>query len=273
MSAIRADTVVMALVDLLVEAHRSGHRMALWEEPVAASMEEAYAISDHVLERTSVSGAADAAAFKVAATSPEFQRLIGVPHPIFGRLSAERVIMGDAVLQLDAERFPVLEPEIVFVVHGRIGPEHTRADILLLTSRHAGFEIPEMRFHDWFKKVGPTVLAADNGAAGLLVVGPALDDEVDPRDVVLTLRDEDHRESETRHDTSAVMGGDPVQSVLWLVAELSRRGHVVTDGLLIASGTLTAPIPTVAGRFVADFSGAGVGLEVAAASSTTDPER
>lgn len=220
------------------------------------TVDDAYAI-----QRALVAGHAAAGRHvtgrKIGLTSEGIQRQLGVDQPDFGVLldshtfrSGERVSLGALHTIL-----PRIEGEIAFVLSrplaGTDAAPVTPRDVRDATAGVLPvFELIDSRIRDWKITLVDTV--ADNASC----LGAVLGDHVTLPDagplpdtkMVLTRDGEVLMAGEGK----AVLG-DPAVAVAWLANELGRRGDELPAGQPILSGSFTAAVDAVPGRYVADF--------------------
>jgi 2-keto-4-pentenoate hydratase len=222
-----------------------------------ASREESYAIQLLYEKRS----AKPLFGWKIAATSKAGQAHIGIDRPIAGRILAERVHEGGALVDLGANRMLVAEPEFAFRF-GRDLPARPRpyeVDEMLaaVASLHPAIELPDSRLVN-FAKVGEFQLVVDDACARDFVLGPpttadwrALDLARYPVRAVVAGKLE-------RDGNGSNVLGDPRLALTWLVNELSGLGVTLKAGQVVTTGTCTTPIPIGHGDAVhADFGAVG----------------
>ena len=200
--------------------------------------------------------------WKIAATSKAGQEHIGVSAPIAGRILAERAFQDGDTLTFGANRMRVAEPEFAFRFGTALKPrsrKYTVEDVLgAVVSLHPSIEIPDSRFEN-FASVGEAQLIADNACAHEFVLGPATKANWRAMDL-------------SQHEVTAkVVGGevhkgigfnvlsDPRQALLWLVQEVTTRGHSIEVGQVVSTGTCAEPLDIDLGEeVIADFGALGI---------------
>lgn len=218
--------------------------------------EEAYAVQAALaeLKESAVLG------WKIAATSKDGQKHIGVDGPLAGRLFADRVMHSGAEMSLDDNLMRVAEIEFAFCFARAIPPRthaYSVQEVLdAVACVHPSIEVPDSRYDD-FVTAGAPQLIADNACANLFVLGPAADD----------WRDFDYVNEEIRvtvNDEAVGSGfgrnvlGDPRIALTWLVNELSALGIVCGESEFVTTGTCRLPVPVKPGDHVAaDFGALG----------------
>ena len=137
-------------------------------------IEDAYAISQHLLERRVQDGEV-VVGKKIGVTSKAVQSMLNVHRPDFGFLtdamvfnSGEELPISELLIQ------PRAEGEIAFILDKELrGPGVTNADVAAATAGVIPcYEIVDSRIRDWQIKIQDTV--ADNASCGLFVLGDTL---------------------------------------------------------------------------------------------------
>ena len=208
------------------------------------SVEDAYAIQD------AVHGTAGwpIEVLKVGCTSELAREILGIPHPIGGRIPSEGVFASGA--EIPASYFsnpPAIECEFALQVNAAGDPIAVAPALELVDPRvtsSAGF--------------GGMTTIADNSAGCGVVLGPPtpIDEAGDLASHAVELRSGscDVLASGT---ADAVLGGPPA-SVEWTKEHEASRGREVAGGVWIITGTCTGLTPTEAGgTYLADFGALG----------------
>jgi 2-keto-4-pentenoate hydratase len=180
---------------------------------------------------------------KVGLTSAAMQRQMGVDTPDFGVL-LDRMFLPEGITA-DIGRFlqPRAEPEMAFVL-GRplAGPGVTVAEaVAAIDFVLPALEIIDSRIADWKITLPDTI--ADNASSGGLVLGSR---PVHPQSLDLSLTGCLLHRNGRLVDTGAggaVLGGSPVNALVWLANILGERGVSLEAGHVILPGSVTAAIP------------------------------
>jgi 2-keto-4-pentenoate hydratase len=207
----------------------------------AISVDDAYAI-----QRAQVSAWTSAGAVvkghKVGLTSAAMQKQLGVDQPDFGVL-LDRMFLPEGITA-DISQFlqPRAEPEIGFVLGRRLsGPGVTVAEaVAAVDFVLPALEIIDSRIADWKITLPDTI--ADNASSGGLVLGSR---PVRPENVDLSLTGCLLHRNGRLVDTGAggaVLGGSPVNALVWLANVLGERGVALEAGHVILPGSVTAAI-------------------------------
>jgi 2-keto-4-pentenoate hydratase len=201
---------------------------------------EGYRVQQAFAERHGVS----VAGWKIAATSTEGQKHIGVDGPLAGRLFADRVLADGANVSLTDNLMRVAEIEFAFCFGERLAPRaagYTTPEVLdAISTMHPSIEIPDSRFED-FVTAGAPQLIADLACANLFILGPGQSDwrDFDYLDAAIEVK---------QNDVAVDPGfgrnvlGDPRVALTWLVNELSRLGIACQPGQFVTTGTCRVPI-------------------------------
>lgn len=182
--------------------------------------------------------------WKIAATSADGQKHIGVDGPLAGRLLAKRVFHSGAQLALGKNLMKVAEAEFAFRMGQTLAPRPRQYDMeevmAAVDTLHPAIEIPDSRYSD-FARVGAAQLIADNACACWFVLGEA--SNADWRQFDLA----SHQVSAWRNDELAATGkganvlGDPRTALTWIANELSSQGIALNAGEVVTTGTCVLP--------------------------------
>jgi 2-oxopent-4-enoate/cis-2-oxohex-4-enoate hydratase len=239
---------IQALGDELYKALRSFSTVApLTERDGDITIEDAYHISQRMVDRRVRLDGERIVGKKIGVTSKPVQEMLGVFQPDFGFLT-------DAMEYPDAAEIPVsgnliqprAEGEIAFRLKKDLaGPGVTEQDVLDATATIIPcFEIVDSRIDDWKIKIQDTV--ADNASCGVYVLGK---NEVDPRDYDLPkLKMKIYKNGEFHSEgLGSAVQGNPLTAVAWLANTLGEFDIPFKAGEVILSGSLAPLIPVVAG--------------------------
>lgn len=194
--------------------------------------------------------------WKIAATSVDGQRHIGVDGPLGGRLFADRVLPNGAAVTLDKNLMLVAEIEFAFRFARTLAPRaqaYTVDEVLdAVACVHPSIEVPDSRYED-FVTAGAPQLIADNACANLFVLGPRADDwrgfDYVNEEIRVTLNGEPTGSGFGRN-----VLGDPRAGLAWLVNELSAIGIACEQDQVVTTGTCRVPVTVKPGdRVEADF--------------------
>jgi 2-keto-4-pentenoate hydratase len=249
---------VKAASDLLFAHWTQGKRLPELPAPLRPSTRaEGYAIQALLEKRT----AAPLFGWKIAATSEDGQRHIGVEGPMAGRILAQRVVPSGAVLDCGANHMRVAEPEFAFRLARTLPPRNERYEIdevlSAVGSVHPAIEVPDSRYED-FAIVGAAQLIADNACAHWLVLGEATDAPWRSLDMARQRVVATNAGKATNEGHGSNVLGDPRVALTWLVNELSSLDVALGAGQVVTTGTCVRPLPIGPGdRVSADLGAFG----------------
>ena len=183
--------------------------------------------------------------WKIAATSLEGQKHIGVSGPLAGRILRERVFTPFEKLNFGKNKMAVAEPEFAFKMGKTLKPRNVQYNMKevmqAVDTLHPSIEIPDSRF-DNFSTVGELQLIADNACAHEFVIGPSMHDKWKMLDIskhIVTI------ETSNKHCNKGIGSnvlGDPRIALTWLVNELSKNNISLLEGMIVSTGTCAKPI-------------------------------
>ncbi len=233
--------------EALAEARRRGRTVA--PPPGWPPVDEASAtrIREHA---TRLLGE-EAAGYKIGATSPEAQRIIGCDGPFHGPLLSGRVHPSGTVLSLP-EGALGLECEFAFRIgrDQRDGEDGWSRDSVagLVESCHPALEIIGARVAaEGFP--GLTGAVADFGLNVAFVHGPAIPDWRNHDLAAATVRGlVDGRE--TNAGAGGNVLGHPLNALAWLANVLAAEGGGLREGDWVSTGTCLGVVPVAAGAHV-----------------------
>jgi 2-keto-4-pentenoate hydratase len=243
-------------VDALMRARHRHEPLAAY--PAGANprtLDDAYAIQEAFTRRWSSS----VAGYKVGCASAESQRLVGAPGPIAGRVYAKDSRASPATVRA-RDFFKVgVEGEFAFRLGRDFAPEGTPSreeTAAAVAEVVCAIEICDTRLADW-KAAGLHAMVADNGFHGGLVLGPSLPLAAAPdlaeHEIALSVDG-----AVKGRGPGRLVLGHPLDSLAWLAGELSRQGHPLRAGDIVAAGTCTGlHFVTAPARIVADFGTMG----------------
>lgn len=188
--------------------------------------------------------------WKIAATSVNGQRHIGVDGPLAGRILAERVIADGGSFTLGTCLMRVAELEFAFRMGVDLAPrstEYTQDEVLAaVATLHPAIELPDSRFAH-FETAGLAQLVADNACAHYFVLGPATDDSWRALDLAAHPGKAYRSGALVEEGVGANVLGDPRIALTWLVNELSRHGMTLKAGQVVTTGTCVKPVVIAVG--------------------------
>jgi 2-keto-4-pentenoate hydratase len=236
----------VALATVLDDARALRRAVAPPPDLAGCTLRDAYAIQDALVARRERSGERRSG-WKLGITSPIKQQVMGIDHPLFGRLFATGVRACGSVIARDAFIAPRIEPEIAFGLAAPLEPGMDR-DVLL---RSIAWIAPALEITDGRYLPGKRTaveLVADNTAAAGYVLG-----ERQPYDgaPVAAYPTELICNGEIRErGITADVLGDPIHALVLLAAHLAERGLRTAAGDIVLSGAITDAIPVEPGASV-----------------------
>ncbi len=256
--AMLSNEQTQAASDLLCRHWRDGTVLTTLPNDLRpTSRAEGYAIQAHL----EAHGAPPLYGWKIAATSEDGQRHIGVDGPMAGRILAERAHDDGATVPFGANRMAVAEAEFAFRMDRDLPPRPTPYEaeevLAAVASLHPAIELPDSRFDDFATAGGPQLIA-DNACAHEFVLGPAAPDDWRSLDLAAHAVTGTVAGKLDRDGIGANVLGDPRDALAWLANELSALGLTLKAGQVVTTGTCLTPMPIAAGDAVAaDFGPLG----------------
>lgn len=253
-----ANENTIAASDFLCSAWRQGRLVAeLPADLRPATRAEGYAIQ----AQTRMNWGSPLFGWKIAATSVNGQRHIGVDGPLAGPIFTDRVLPDGGTVPAGPNSMAVAEVEFAFRMGQDIAPRaeaFTSDEVLAsVATLHPAIEVPDSRYDD-FVTVGAPHLIADLACAHYFVLGPAVVADWRALDLSAhTVLGGVHGKIEREGIGSNVLG-DPVIALTWLVNELSGLGIALRKGEVVTTGTCLLPMPIAPGdRVSGDFGALG----------------
>jgi len=195
--------------------------------------------------------------WKIAATSLDGQKHIGVDAPIAGRLLKERYNKSGASVSLKNNIMKKIEAEFAFKLLNDIQPrsnEYTTDEIIeRIDSVVAAIEIPDSRFLN-FDKVGGNLVIADNAYAGDFILSDYFVSDFKNIDFknfkVNCYKNNELAES----GIGSNVLGDPLKALTWIINELSSLNISCKKQQIIMTGTCIKPLTVKADdKILIDF--------------------
>jgi 2-keto-4-pentenoate hydratase len=213
------------------------------------TLDEAYTVQDELADLRALAGL-HRCGWKLGNTSAVKQRVMGLPHPVFGRIFAEGAIQNGTTIAMGAFIAPRFEPEIAFGLCASLPANGDRGAIVAAIDWIApALEVTDSRFTPGQRTANE--LIADCTSAAGFVLGeraPFGGRALDAIATQLIRNDETIAGGSTRD-----VLGDPLVALELLAAHLARRGLPTAAGDVILSGAITdaftaAPGDRVEGR-------------------------
>ena len=223
------------------------------------TVDDGYAVQKIVVDRFQ----RPVAGWKIGCSSRLAQEMLGIPEPFFGPVFDDVFLKSPTWLPPDRFIRPGIEGEIAFTLKRHLMPRstpYTRADVESAIDKvFAAIEVIDSCFRD-FANAGAPNLIADLAANGGLAAFEGVDYEpgMDLKSVELTLA---VNQAVVGQGVGADALGDPVDALVWLANESSRRGIGLKAGEIVSTGTCTGLFWLEPGQQVAlQVSGIGSAL-------------
>ena len=255
--------LIQTAVDRLTDARSNRRLLApLSETDGDLSIEHAYAIQDALRAAFDRRGERPIG-WKLGATSPAGQTLMGVQEPAYGFLFAAQYATGEAVSVSKSVNLGV-EAEVAFKMRTKlVGPGVTAATALVAVESI----MPALELLDFVFSGKPR--AADYIASSIVAQAIALGSPVAPLDG-LDLATEsveyEHNGEIVGTYTAAEVMGNPLNALAWLANHLGARGLALKPGDIVMSGAISRIVRPKAGDTIrANFTHLGsVSIKVVA---------
>lgn len=210
-------------------------------------IEDAYYISQAMLNARLSDTGEKVVGKKIGVTSAAVQEMLGVFQPDFGFLTTNMEVANEGSVTIANNLIqPRAEAEIAFLLKEDLqGPGVTEEDVLRATECVMPcFEIVDSRITDWKIKIQDTV--ADNASCGVFVLG---NERIDPASVDLPELTVNVFKNGTKISSGkgSAVQGNPLTAVAWLANTLGEFGIPFKAGEVILSGSLVPLEPVVAG--------------------------
>ncbi len=179
---------------------------------------------------------------KVGCTSKEAMSQLKITEPFYGNLfSRFNSIDPD---EISSKKFnkPFIEPEIALRIKEDIDISNAPYSIKDIDDLFDGFvcslEIVDFRFNNTLKEIGALNLIASNGASEYWLRSSEIFklNKIDFEDhsIKISINDQIVGEGNTKN----VMG-NPLNSALWLINKIAKKGEILLKGQFISTGTCT----------------------------------
>lgn len=220
-------------------AARSGRRALERVPPGGAplSLEDAYSIQEAFVRECGL----PVVGYKIGCASKQSQTLVGASGPFAARIFAPTRL--DSPAEISARDFFTVGVEAEFGFTMRDGlparsAPYERAEVAsAVASVSPVIELCDTRLENW-KAARIEEIIADNGFHGGLVVGTAVTGweslDLASHEVALSIGG-----VVRARGASAGSLGDPLDGLVWIANELSRRGYGLGASDIIATGTWT----------------------------------
>jgi len=246
---------IRSAVECLIEAQANTRPLPpLSETHGEFTLEDAYAIQDALGAELSRRGH-KTIGWKLGATSPSGQAVMGVKEPACGFLTSRQYASGSEV---SARQFISLgvEAEVAFKMRTRLAGPGVTADTALraVDGAVSALELPDFIFSG---KPNVSDFVASSVIARAIVLGSPL--------VPLSAFDVSREEVVFEHNgetvgtyTSAEVMGNPLNALAWLANHLVTRGLALEPGDIVMSGAISKMLrPKIGDAIRANFAHLG----------------
>lgn len=243
----------------LFDQHRHGERFMPFTGSAALhNLDAAYAVQEAFVRMLCAAEGTRVAGWKIGLTSPRMQALLGIDSPIAGAVLATRIRAGGATFPRAAFGRFGLECEIAVRLGSDLpatgAPYDVAAVAAAVEAVCAAIEIVDDRSADYtLTDIGS--LVADNSWNAGLVLGEFRTHWLELAEVDgIVWRDG----VEIDRGRGADVLGHPFVPLTWLANHLAERGHALSAGDIVSTGSL-APTRFPEGPERCRFTVAGIG--------------
>ena len=218
---------------------RGDHRLveAIPESCRPKDIEEGYAVQDALVAEWGV----EVGGWKIGASTPEWQKKVGVKEPIAGRLL--KPFMYESGVELEGRAFHIRIVESEYGFHlGRDLPArdkpYGREDVEeAVDAVHCAMELADSRYKAGLA-VDPPSLIADNAIGAAFVRGPAVPDwrKADLAGTPVKLWIDGKVVAEGKGEEA---GGHPILPLVWLANDRRKRGDGLKAGMFVITSSCT----------------------------------
>ncbi len=243
---------------LLLTAREEHQRIeGLPEKCRPQNMVDAYLVQDSLVALLDL----EIGGWKVGATNPKAQKMLGTTEPFAGRMFTSAIFQSPAELSMGELFAPGIEVELAFRLGKDLpsGRSYGRDEIAdAVAALYPAIEIVDTRYTGGLK-AGIFQIIADNGAHGAFILGDELTNwrPVDRLGIAATLVMNDVPVSSGVGSNAA--GGDPLESLVWLANKLAGQGNGLMAGDLITTGSCCEALGWAKSGDVAVGAFAGLG--------------
>lgn len=206
----------------------------------AGSVEDGYDAQARLADWFGAHGQGRVAGYKVGATTPAMQTLLGVSGPVYGHIMSENLLAAGATFACNPHCGPGVECEIAFRLGEDLPPAPEPYGRDAVASRidavMPSIEIVENRYGD-FRDCSLALLTADDFFHKACVIGEPVTAWRD-----LALADSTGRLAVNGEQRASGVGsevlGDPLNAVVWLAEQLAARNVGLMAGQIISTGSM-----------------------------------
>ncbi|MDA0788547.1 MAG: fumarylacetoacetate hydrolase family protein [Proteobacteria bacterium] len=234
---------------LLYQQHQNGEVFSVMTSQYApVTLDDAYAVQD-VYTRLLAGSESAFGGYKIAYTTPVMQQRLGASEPAFGRMLSRQILASPTTLR--ASDHPGLEVECEVAL--RIGHDLPPGDLTeqavfdAVSNIMIAFELVNRRPFDGPRSLVQSIAMNVSNAGA--VIGSAISEwralDLPGSRAVLQINGTTVGEGHGRD-----VAGHPVRPLVWLAKALSKRGHKLTRGDIVITGSMIPPTPVTAGDLV-----------------------
>ncbi len=227
---------------LLINAREQNTLIELPDTIKPNTLEDGYSIQDQIIKNMDV----PFIGWKVAITSDELMKMVGVTEPVSGPLFSQWAHLEPHTITNGSPTLYGFEFEFAFkmaeTLPVRKKPYSKDEVKSAIGEMHLAIEPVGSRFTKGPIKSGLPQFAADHGGNYGLVYGPAINNwqNIDLANVVVTGYMNNKKVGQALGKN--VMG-DPLNSITWLANHLQKRGYVLKAGEWVTTGAIIGPVP------------------------------
>ncbi|MCI0746225.1 MAG: hypothetical protein L0Y58_12545 [Verrucomicrobia subdivision 3 bacterium] len=227
--------------------------------PPDIDMAEALNVQDKLVSKltTQMGGVAG---YKVGLVTREAQERAGVNHPIRGVLLSQMLLSNNAEVGIDYGVKPLVEADLIVVVRDRaINRATTLMEVAINLKEIVAFmELPDS-YIATNQRVTGAVLTAANVGARLGVLGERTPVQATEEFInslaAMRITLSDGTGKELGRATGDVILRNPLNAVIWLVAELQKTGKKLNPGDYLSLGSIKAVTPLPGQTYTAKYEG------------------
>ncbi len=238
---------IASLSTLLFDAYVAHRGIDVPETLAELDIDRAYDVQDAVVARREAAGSVRRG-WKLGITSPVKQRVMGIDHPLFGRIFADGECRNGSKLALDSMIAPRTEPEIAIElgcdIDASMSSDALRQCVAFIAP---ALEVTDSRYRSGRRTA--VELVADNTSSSFYVLAPRIAVSAAPLYADLTTELVRNGDVVFAGSTADVLG-DPFNALAALAAHLHTRGLRASAGDVILSGAITDAIPVGPGDAV-----------------------
>jgi 2-keto-4-pentenoate hydratase len=217
-------------------------------------LEQAYDFQDEVVKQLEPKYGAPCG-YKAALTTPSLQKRFNYDRPVLGTLMSSMLLRDRVILDKGFASRPILEADLMVMIRDEAINEATNLEQALssIEGIHPIIELADLRFSEGMA-INPLWITSINAGACLAVVGDPLIVQNTNHAAILEKLPLIHATVMDKQGQVLASGSSdqlmehPLNVVLWIRDEVVSRGKRLKSGDVLWLGTLTPPLPVVAGE-------------------------